>query len=140
MPKRADVLHDPVGNIHPDDLSVLFHGEIKGITTVGGAQDCTATGEDAPDTLQGQRPAFIQVQQAVKAVFDADDLPAANDGGFHYPANYGVQAGTVAAAGEDTDFLAHSDLLDYVAGSSGSATGRFLPKIKAVQTLISYIR
>src|SRR6185369_9982757 len=130
----ADVFHDPVGNVHPDDFPVLFHRIIKGVAPIGGAQDSTATGQDPSHTFQGQSPALVQIQQAVKAVLDADHLPAMpDDGGFYHAADDGVQAGAVAAAGEDADFLVHAALQDYVtgssgsvAGSSGSATGRFL--------------
>jgi len=59
---------------------------------------------------------------------------------FGIPRMVVVSAGPVAADVEDADLFVHLDLRDYVAGSSGSATGRFLPKIRATQTLTSYIR
>ena len=45
------------------------------------------------------------VEQAVEAVFEADDLDAGVAGGLDDGADDGVQAGRIAAAGQHADLL-----------------------------------
>ena len=53
------------------------------------------------------------VDQALVALVDREDLGAAGERGAHHGANRGVHSLRVAAAGEDSDPLARSELVDH---------------------------
>jgi len=70
---------------------------------VGGAEDGAAEPEDAGDVSQRERARSIRLDEAVETVFEADDLDAAVGRGLDHGADDCVEAGRIAAAGEDAD-------------------------------------
>ena len=74
------------------------------ITRVDRAQDGAAPAQDAGDVLGVQNAASIELEQAVEAVFDADDVEVGVAAGLDDGADDRVQARGVAAACENADF------------------------------------
>ena len=81
------------------------------VAAVGGAEQGAAEVQDAGDAVGGQLDRVDRPrEQAVGRLADAEDLPAvAVHRALDHGADHGVQAGAVAAAGQQTD--AHRDLL-----------------------------
>ena len=75
------------------------------IAAVGRAENRAADAEDAGDVLQREDARPFGIDEAVEAVFEADALDAGERGGLDDRANDRVQAGRVAAAGENADAL-----------------------------------
>ena len=73
------------------------------IAAVDGAEDRAAEPQDAGDVARRQRTRAAGFDQAVEAVLEADALDAAVAGGLDDGADDRVEAGSVAAAGENTD-------------------------------------
>src|SRR5262245_55247409 len=48
--------------------------------------------------------AGLRMDETIAPVLDADDFPVEADAGFHSCANNGVEARTITAAGQDSDF------------------------------------
>ena len=92
-------LHCPAGQI--DGLAVGQRHAMRFLAA--GAQDCAAGGENARDVLQVQHARMIFNQPAI-AFFDADHLNVVEaHGGLGHAADGRIEAGTIAAAGEDAD-------------------------------------
>ena len=89
---------------HPIRVVDLALGRVdrvlERVAVVGGAEDGAAQPQDAGDVLRRQRPRPRRVEQAVEAVFEADDLDAGVERGLDDGADDGVEAGGIAAAGE----------------------------------------
>ena len=73
------------------------------IAAVDRAEDRAAEPQDAGDIARRQHARAVRLEQAVEAVFEADALDAGVAGRLDDGADDGVQAGRVAAAGEDAD-------------------------------------
>ena len=84
----------------PSDVCDRIGERIAG---VDGAENRAAEAQDAGDVARREHARAVGLDQAVEAVFDADALDAAVAGGLDDGADDGVQAGRVAAAGEDAD-------------------------------------
>ena len=96
-------LHDAIGVVE----GALRRDDRLGerIAAVDRAEDRAAEAEDAGHVTRRQRPRLLGIDEAVEAVFEADDLDAGVVRGLDDGADDRVQAGSVAAAGEDSDFL-----------------------------------
>jgi hypothetical protein len=83
-------------------LAVLGLFVVERIAAVGGAQNGAAARQDAGDSFERELERLPWPDEAVEAIGDADDLLAMleNAGGGAY---YGVEAGRVAASGNDAD-------------------------------------
>ena len=77
------------------------------IPAVDGAENRSAEPQDAGDIARRERTRAAQLDQTVEAVLDADTFDAAVGRRLHDGANDGVEAGGVAAAGEDPESLRH---------------------------------
>ena len=73
---------------------------LERVAVIGRAEDGPAEAQDAGDVLGRQDPRARRVEQAVEAVFEADDLDAGVEGGLDDGADDGVEAGCITAAGE----------------------------------------
>ena len=73
------------------------------VAAVDRAEDRAAEAQDAGDVARRQHARTAGLDQPVEAVFEADALDAAVGAGLDDGADDGVQAGRVAAAGEDAD-------------------------------------
>ena len=77
---------------------------MKGIAAVGGAENGSATRQNAGNLFDREFERFFRPDEAVEAIGDADDLPSVlKDGSFGGGANDRVEAGSVSASGGDTD-------------------------------------
>ena len=77
---------------------------MKWVAAIRGAENRSAARHDAADFFECQFKGFLREDQAVEAIGDADDLPAIlKDGGFRGGADYGVEAGRIAASGANAD-------------------------------------
>src|SRR5581483_7103601 len=86
----------------------------------GGAEDGAAAGQDAADGVEVELE-IVALQEALPAVPETDDLVAVvGDGTVHDGPDDGVQAGAVAAGGEDTN--AHSPNYLLNVGREGRTT------------------
>ena len=76
---------------------------LEGISLVRGAEDCAPQSEDPGDVMRCQAPRTRGVEQAIEAVFEADHLHAGVAPRLDHRAYDRVEAGGVAAAGEDAN-------------------------------------
>ena len=77
------------------------------IAAVHGAENGSAEPQDAGHIARREHARAARLDQTVEAVLDADALDAAVGGRLHDGADDGVEAGGVAAAGEDPESLRH---------------------------------
>ena len=87
-----------------DDLPATLDGEQ--VQAVARAEDRPALREDAGDVaaIEARDPAAARDEEPLEAVPDAEDLPAVDVlGGLDDRADHRVEAGAVAAAGQDRD-------------------------------------
>ena len=77
----------------------------EGVAGVDRAEDGAPAPEDAGDVPGGQHAHPVEFEQPVEAVFDPDDFEAGVAAGLDDGADDRVQAGGIAPAGEDADFL-----------------------------------
>ena len=77
----------------------------KRVSAVHGPEDRAAQPQDAGDIAGRQRSRLLGIDQAVEAVFEADDLEPGVAARLDDSTDDGVQARSVAAAGEHADFL-----------------------------------
>src|SRR6185436_622982 len=75
------------------------------IAAIGRAEDRAADAKDPGHLAQRQNARALGVDQAVKAVFDADAFNAREGGRFDHGPNHGVQPGGVAAARQNAKTL-----------------------------------
>ena len=75
----------------------------NGLPRVDRAEDRAAEPQDAGDVARRQLARVVGLDQAVEAVLEADALDAGVAGGLDDGADDGVQARSIAAAGEDAD-------------------------------------
>ena len=80
--------------------SGVVHRILERVAVVGGAENGPAQPQDAGDVPGRERPRPGRIEQAVKAVFEADDLDAGIEGRLDDGADDGVEAGCITAAGE----------------------------------------
>ena len=73
---------------------------LERVAVIGRAEDGPAQAQDAGDVVRRQDAGSRRVQQAVEAVFEADDLDPGVVGGLDDGADDGVEAGCITAAGE----------------------------------------
>src|SRR5690606_12848099 len=95
-----DILEDPVA------ARIFARGEAGRVGLVGGAEDGAAGGENAADIIEAQRPDAV-LDEPEEPVLDAEDLGAGVDGILGGGPDHGVEPGTVAAAGEESDSWWH---------------------------------
>ncbi|MEZ5284067.1 MAG: hypothetical protein R2712_04505 [Vicinamibacterales bacterium] len=96
---------DPIGVVH---LPVRRVGRVlEGVSVVGRAEDGPAQAQDAGDVVGGQGPRPAAVEQAVEAVFEADDFDLRVAGRLDDGPDDGIEARGIPAAGEDAN-LTHS--------------------------------
>jgi len=104
-PELAVAVDDLVGAV---DQMAVGGGEGEGIALVGGAQDGAALAQHVG--AQHLRPQLHRIhrpgQQAGGAVADAHHRPAQRPGPAIDRANHRIEAGAIAAAGQDADPLA----------------------------------
>ncbi len=74
------------------------------LAAIGRAENGATAHEQAVERLVIQHAIALRRQQTVVAAKDAEGFPAALGGGFGDGADHGVQAGTVAATGDDANF------------------------------------
>ena len=92
-----------VGDVHPFGLAVSFDGEALRVGLVAGAENGPTLGEDVRDVIPLQK-AHAVLDEAEKAVFDAEDFQLVLvHGRLRDRTDDSIEAGTVAAAGEDSD-------------------------------------
>ena len=94
------------------DVDAELRGELLGVVArpraavalqAGRAEDGAAAGEDAADGVEVEG-AVAAVEQALVAVLEADDLVAVvRHGAVHDRPDHCVEAGAVAACGENSD-------------------------------------
>jgi hypothetical protein len=95
-------LDDDVGHVQ----RLAAHQHPVGLVTAG-AEDGAAHGQDARELRLVEVDAAL-LHQATEAVAEADDAHVVGaDGGLAHATDGGVEAGAVAAGGEDPDGLAH---------------------------------
>ena len=88
---------------------------LERVAVIGRAEDGAAEAQDAGDVLGRQDARPRRVQQAVEAVFEADDLDAGVERGLDDGADDGVEAGCITAAGEHANaFDRRHDCNDYI--------------------------
>src|SRR5229473_7446323 len=93
-----------VGKIQDIFLAFLNHLVMKRIAPVGGAQNGAAARKQPAGVSQRQLALLVGPDQPVKTVLDADHLPAVpDDRRSDNAANNGIQSGTVAASGANSD-------------------------------------
>ena len=90
------------------DAAIRCEGGRERVAAVGRAENRAAHAEDARDVVRTQHARASLVYEAVEAVFEADALPAEVRSGLHDRADDGVEAGGVAAAGEDANAFERS--------------------------------
>ena len=81
------------------------NGILKRIAMIRGTENGAAESQDAGDISRRQHPRARGVEQAVKAVFEANDFNSGVVCGLDDRPDDGVEAWGVAAAGEDADLL-----------------------------------
>jgi hypothetical protein len=108
-PQLADPLHDLAGAVDADGVAVRVEGRVlERIAAVCRPQQRAPLRQDAADDLGGHRDG-LPGQQPFEAELDAEHLHAVIPrGGADSGADDGVEAGTVASAGEDADSRHHS--------------------------------
>ena len=86
------------------------------IAAIGGAEDGPAEVGDAADAvgIELDDPGIVRPKQAVEAALDAIGLPPTLVGGEHDGADHGVEAGSIAAAGRESE--SHVSIYDTTAG------------------------
>ena len=80
-------------------------GSANGFAAIDRSEDRAAKPQDARDVARRERPGLLGIDQAVEAVLEAEHLDARVVRRLDDGADDGIQAGSVAAAGEHTDFL-----------------------------------
>ena len=80
-------------------------GILKRVAVIRGAENGAAESQDAGHVAGRQDPAARGIEQTVEAVFEADDVNAGVVRGLDDRPDDGVEAWSVAAAGEDADLL-----------------------------------
>ena len=113
------------------------HQLMKRIAAIDGAEDGAAEPQDARHVARRQHARAIRLEEAVEAVFEADALDAAVGRGLDDGADDGVQAGRVAAAGEDADALI-ADIRSSVSRKAGAAALRRLKPAMATSAFASW--
>jgi hypothetical protein len=104
-PHGLCVVDDFVGIVADGFDAIVVDAIGEGIATVGGAEDRSATGQNAAHIIEQQGAVLLRPDEAVKAVVNTNDLVAVlEDGGFYGGANDCVETGTVPSAGADADF------------------------------------
>ena len=90
----------------------------KRIAAIGRAENRPAEPHDAADVVRCEHARSAALDQAIEAVFEADAFDAGVIGGLDHRADDGVQAGGIAAAGEDADAFEGSHCIEYSKSSS----------------------
>ena len=78
-------------------------GIFERVAAIGRAEDGAAQPQDAGDVPGRQQPRARRVEQSVKAVLEPDDLDSGVERRLDHRTNDRVEAGRVAAAGQDSD-------------------------------------
>src|SRR5574341_149717 len=99
--ERRDELVGTV-SLSPGAVGGLFP-PAEGVAAVGGAEDSAAEMGDAADFAGAEGDDFVAAEQAVEAAPDAGHLPSPVHGGEDGPADDGVEARRIPAAGGDGD-------------------------------------
>ena len=85
----------------------------NGLPRVDRAEDRAAEAQDAGDVARRQLARAVGLEQAVEAVLEAEARDAGVAGGLDDRADDRVEAGSVAAAGEDADAFDRRHACDY---------------------------
>ena len=75
------------------------------IASIDSAENRAAESKDSRDILRREHARFLRVDQSVEAVLEPDDRHAGVGRRFDDGSNDGIEAGGVAAAGEDANFF-----------------------------------
>jgi hypothetical protein len=101
----ADVLNDAVGDVDEFGFALALDGIAFGIGLVAGAEDGSAEGEDVGD-IAPDEGAHAILDEAQVAILDAIDFEVVLvHGGLGDRTDDRIEAGAVAAAGENADSL-----------------------------------
>jgi hypothetical protein len=102
--ETAGVLHAQ-GRVIVDDFLAVLHGFVgEGIAAIGGAKNGAAAGQNAADGFFRKFLGALGSDESIKAVTDADDAHGVFvDGRANNGAEDSVEAGSIAAAVDDTD-------------------------------------
>src|SRR5438067_1059303 len=100
----ARVGNNLIVNVAHNFLAVLDGTVAERIAPVGGAENRSATRQNAAHIFERELVRFFRPDQAIEAIRNADHLPLVFEkSSFDRSANDGVEAGSVAAPGANAD-------------------------------------